>query len=77
MTIILDPFEHLKREGSLEDFEGQWLVISIKSATKKHASRCYRSKLRETCFSVAFDGFDPIIRWTGISKYCNTNMRDK
>ena len=27
MTVILDPFEHLKREGSLEDFEGWWLVI--------------------------------------------------
>ena len=22
MTIVLDPFEHLKREGSLQDYEG-------------------------------------------------------
>ena len=43
MTVILDPFEHLKREGSLEDFEGSWLVISILKmplgAIWKHAPR--------------------------------------
>ena len=40
MTVILDPFEHLKREGSLEDFEGWWLVMKMPlGAIWKHPPR--------------------------------------